>query len=598
MRHFSQLTLAGKLRRLVVLTTGMALTVFALALMAMQAVQGYYQLLDRTTVLIHVIAENASAALMFEDANNARRVLESLHTESRILEAALEDGQGRLLAHYQRPGWSGGGDGIPQALGNIADLHRFHLTHLLVSTPVSYQGESLGRLLLVADLRPLYRGLAVSLAGMVAIFGASLGLVLLRSRRHQERLIQPVLALSAGMRQVSEQHDFSVRVPRSVDDEMGTLIDGFNFMLEEISQRDQALIRHQAGLEAQVAERTVELTRLNGELRAAMDQALVNQRHAEEANRAKSDFLARMSHEIRTPLNGVLGMTELMLHQGGELAPSHRSYAETVLRSGRLLLIILNDVLDFSKIEAGKLTLERLTFDPRALLDDVGELFRERVLSAGLRFEINRDDGLPSTLVGDPNRISQVLLNLIGNALKFTSAGVILVRVGVVKPHPTRPTLRFEVQDTGIGIPAEAQAGIFGAFTQADDSITRRFGGTGLGLAICAGLVTAMGGQIGVESEAGQGARFWFTVPLDVGVAPAASELPAGNGRHAATLPRFSARVLLVEDNRVNQEVARGSLTLFGCEVDVAENGLEAVERFCAGRYDMVLMDCGMPVMD
>ncbi|TNC11440.1 response regulator [Methylobacterium terricola] len=325
---------------------------------------------------------------------------------------------------------------------------------------------------------------------------------------------------------------------------------------------------------------------------AARAQAEAAQAQAEAASAAKTEFLATMSHEIRTPLNGVIGYADLLAREGGLPAEQRRS-AERIQEAGQALLTVVNDILDFSKIEAGQIDLDPQPFAPAALADNAVSIVRTAADGKGLAVAVRLEAGIAPRLVGDVDRLRQVLLNLLVNAIKFTPAGSVTVSLASVPLADGRHALRVAVRDTGIGIPADRLGRLFQRFSQVDGSIQRRFGGTGLGLAISRRLVETMGGEIGVESRSGEGSTFWFAVPL----AEAAAEATAREGGTAAPLAR-PARILLVEDSPINQEIARAILERRGHRVTVVGDGAEAISAVQAGGHDLVLMDVQMPGMD
>jgi signal transduction histidine kinase/ActR/RegA family two-component response regulator len=426
-----------------------------------------------------------------------------------------------------------------------------------------------------------------------AMLLAAVGLASLASAQLQRRVTGPILHLADIAGRVTTSREYSVRAFNQGEDEVGVLTEAFNQMLETIESRDEELQQHQELLEARVRARTRELEK-------AFEAV-------EASNLAKSSFLANMSHEIRTPMTAILGYADLLVDPG-QTAEERLDCVQTIRRNGKHLLAIINDILDLSKIEAGKMTIERIECSPWRILEDVASLMNQRAVEKGLTFSLRNLSPLPEMVRTDPTRLRQILMNLVGNAVKFTDRGEIRVEARVIDPAAADARLEFRVIDSGIGIDPAQREKLFQAFQQADDSMSRRYGGTGLGLIISRRLATMLGGDLSVESEPGKGSTFVASVAVGslVGVRMVASPDQAERSavRGSIAIPKaIGLRVLLAEDGPDNQRLITAMLSRAGMEVSVAENGRIAVERALAAwhddePYDAILMDMQMPELD
>ncbi|MBQ0720771.1 MAG: response regulator [Gammaproteobacteria bacterium] len=565
-------------------------------LLSLAIIFGYFSLQtnqqnfsDSLVVLSKTIGVNARAAIVFKDPDTGVEILKALEANSDIASAQLYDNSGNLFASYLSPALTNRvlleeiSDGFSRQEilpGNT--VSSFRTGHINVVQPLNVGEKTVGYIAIQGNLSAIYQDFKEELVLMGLLYLGAVLVTYLLARRLQRIIAAPIEELAETMQSVSAQNNYTLRLKNPGNDELGSLFNSFNQMLEQIQGRDQGI---------KDARNT-----------------------AQAANKSKTEFLANMSHEIRTPMNGVLGMAELL--DNTPLNTQQKKYIQTIRRSGETLLSVINDILDFSKVEAGELSLEEEPFELELLISHVLELFQDLADRKQLVLKAELPPSLPADYIGDSMRLTQILMNLVANAIKFTSHGQVILTVSLVEESSNNAWLCFSVNDSGIGIAKDKVASIFEAFQQADGSISRQYGGTGLGLAISSQLIKLFGGELNVESKLGLGSTFSFTIPLGkskIITPPTQGEQAAEPDQPQPTMDLevlnndvlndtvidpTNGKILVAEDNPVNQMLACDMLEQIGYDTDVANDGQQAFDAASKQRYSLIMMDIQMPQVD
>ncbi|MDQ8204602.1 response regulator [Pelagicoccus sp. SDUM812003] len=583
--RFRNLSLRNKLLGICAISSLVTLT----GLLSISLYREWDSFLERKVSMLRALSEilesNTEAALLYQDPATAKEYVDSLKAEADLEAVVLYDEQGNVFSSYSRTQGSAPSE-YPDFDGEKWMGKRLHFA----SDIHSEDGQFLGKLLIEMGTDSYTRFVNRSIWMALLLLSAGVGITLLLAARLIKLITEPIQELVEVTSDVTNEDTLERRARKRYNDEIGKLVDSFNLMLEKISKRDASLRDMNAELERKVEKRTVDLKKRNEELEAAMEAA-------KAASVAKSEFLATTSHELRTPLNPIIGYVEKLQRESKD--DLSQKELGLIRQSAEQLLRLIDEILDFSRIERGKLKLSEDRVSYQEVCQNVVFLLEPQAAAKDveLTYMDSSEDGFEDVLLLlDEGRLRQVMLNLVNNAVKFTDKGFVRVRTRLTS-RSDGYILRLTVEDTGIGISAENQKMLFKPFSQIDGSWTREYGGMGLGLAISQKIVNAMNGTIECESKEGMGSRFHVLIPVQPVLSPF-EDVKSDGSEEALEAQNNAADILLVEDELVNRELMSALLNDLGHRVDVASNGLEALEMIEKESYDFILLDISMPKLD